>query len=91
MKRTPLLRPSYFVWALVLAGLFAAHALVGLPHGLFSYSFDVVGGGDPWNLADRWYTRCTFIGPYGPFTTHPADGQCPWVVLRRGGESGGAQ
>jgi hypothetical protein len=65
--------------------------MVGLPHGLFSYSFDVVGGGDRWSLADRWYTRCTFIGPYGTFTTFPADGHCPWLLFRRSEDAGGGQ
>jgi len=65
MTRPHLIRPAYFLWVPAALGLYAAYAAFGLPHVLFSYSFDVPAGGDPWSFKDRWYTRCTFVGPYG--------------------------
>lgn len=72
-----LLPITYFVWIVVPVALFIAYLAFGLPHVIWSYSFlDNGRGNDP--FVERHYTRCTFIGPYGSFTTHPADGTCPW-------------
>lgn len=91
MTRPHLIRTAYFLWVPAALGLYAAYAAFGLPHVLFSYSFDVPAGGDPWSFKDRWYTRCTFVGPYGAFTSSPGDGRCPWVVFHREGDAGGRQ
>ncbi len=78
------LRAHYFVWiALPLAGLLA-YLLLGLPHIIWSYEWRDNGTYDP--AAPRHYTRCTFIGPYGTFTTYPANGKCSWVLFRKSGE-----
>lgn len=77
--RTPFVRPSYFIWVIVPLVLYGAFLLWGLPHGIFSYDFR----GTFADRAGRWYTRCTFIGPYGDFTTTPTDGRCAWVIFRK--------
>lgn len=74
-----LLRLRYFVWLLVPAGFLMIHLAMGLPHFIWSYSFRDNGTYDP--RAQRHYTRCTFIGPYGAFTTYPGDGNCEWIRL----------
>jgi hypothetical protein len=67
-------------------GLWLGYQSHGLPHGIWSYSWVDQGQGyDP--LAHRWYTRCTFIGPYGSITTHPTNGRCGWVVFAKKAEA----
>lgn len=77
------LRPSYFVWIIVPVALYAAYAIYGLPHLIWSYDFR----GTYTDRANRFYTRCTFIGPYGAFTTYPTDGECPWFFFSQGMEA----
>lgn len=58
----------------------------GLPHFRWQYSWVDQGQGyDPFSY--RYYTDCTFWGPYGTFTIYPADGQCAWFQLFLEGES----
>lgn len=76
-RRPGLVRASFFVWLAVPALLFAAYRLYGLPH--FIWSYDYYGSHADWS--SRHYTRCTFVGPYGRFTTHPTDGRCGWIAF----------
>lgn len=77
-----LLPITYFVWIIFPIAIFIAYLALGLPHVIWSYSFlDNGRGNDP--FAERHYTRCTFIGPYGSFTTYPANGTCPWFRFFR--------
>ena len=69
---------SYFVWAIVPVGLWFTYDTIGLPHGIWSYSWIDQGQGmDP--FAHRTYTRCRFIGPYGLFDEPAEFGRCTWV------------
>lgn len=74
-----ILRFSYFAWVLVPAAIYAAFLLYGLPH--FIWEYDYYGSRSDWTK--RTYTRCTFWGPYGQFTTYPTDGYCPWLAFFR--------
>lgn len=100
------LRASYFVWIIGPLAAYASYQAFGLPHVIWSYSFrggerGATIGGEPeaTDFASRWYTRCTFVGPYGAFTTHPTDGACPWFAFRKSSDvsdasdakAGGAQ
>ncbi len=50
---------SYFVWVIVSVGLWFTYDTIGLPHGIWSYSWIDQGQGmDP--FAHRTYTRCRF-------------------------------
>jgi len=71
------LRMSYLFWTIVpvLAALF--YLAFGLPHVIWSYDWLDNGTYDP--LVSRHYVRCTFIGPYGAFTTYPGNGRCGWL------------
>lgn len=77
--RVRLLRPAYFVWIAVPLALFGIYQLYGLPHVIWSYSYN---GGES-GFASRWYTRCIFIGPYGAFTVPASDGRCGWVLFAK--------
>jgi len=81
------LRVSYFAWILLPAALFLAYLLFGLPHMIWSYDW-LDQGHSYGDFKNRHYTRCTFIGPYGAFTTYPTNGKCGWVLLRKSGEKG---
>ncbi|MCB1471020.1 MAG: hypothetical protein KDK08_28530 [Rhizobiaceae bacterium] len=72
-----LLRLSYFVWVLAPMAMFGIYQLYGLPHAIWTYEFQ----GTHADWSSRWYTRCTFIGPYGEFTTFPVNGKCGWVAF----------
>ncbi len=74
--RVRFLKPSYFVWLLLLGGAYGASQIVGLPHLRFFYDFQTAGNRyDP--FAERFYTRCTYWGPNGKFTIHfPENGEC---------------
>jgi hypothetical protein len=77
MMRPRLIRPSYFFWLVapvVLVGIYHAY---GLPHAIWNYEYS--GSRTDWS--QRTYHRCTFVGPYGSFTTYPADGRCPWFAF----------
>lgn len=76
--RPRLLRPSFFVWVPILIAGWAAYEQYGLPHLIWSYSYR---GGD--DFASRYYTRCTFIGPYGEFSLPAEDGRCGWMAFFR--------
>jgi len=71
------LRPGYFVWIVIPLALYLTYLAIGLPHFIWSYDWRDNGRYDP--FAYRFYTRCTFIGPYGEFTKRfPNGGQCAW-------------
>ncbi len=84
--RIGFLRLSFFVWIIVPIALYLTYMAWGLPHIAWSYSW-VGTNYDP--HAPRWYTRCTFIGPYGSFTIHPSNGKCGWFrFFKQNGERG---
>lgn len=69
---------GYFAWVVVPVGLWFTYNTIGLPHGIWSYSWIDQGQGmDP--FAYRTYTRCRFIGPYGQFDEPAEFGRCAWV------------
>lgn len=69
---------SYFFWVIVPLALWLTYMAFGLPHAIWSYSWIDQGQGmDP--FADRYYTRCRFIGPYGQFEQPARNGDCEWV------------
>lgn len=82
-RRPGFVRVSYFVWLVAPALLFAAYRLYGLPHVIWSYDF--YGSHADWSA--RRYTRCTFVGPYGEFTTYPANERCGWIAFFHGKEA----
>jgi len=71
---------SYLLWIAVPAAIYGAYAVFGLPHMIWSYEFQG-SFADDWS--DRYYTRCTFVGPNGDFTTYPDDGRCPWFLFAK--------
>lgn len=72
------LKFSYFAWLVVPAGLWLTYQLFGLPHLIWSYKWIDSGQGmSP--FAQRTYTRCRFVGPYGEFDIPARGGQCAWV------------
>ena len=82
-----LVKPTDYIWVLVPLGLWLAYSLYGLPHLRFSYSWRDDGQGyDP--FAKRYYTRCTYIGPYGEDTILPLRGHCPiFRLIKKPGHS----
>lgn len=78
-----LIRASYFVWIVFPIAFYALYLMVGLPHFIWAYEWRNTGQGhDP--FANRHYTSCTYIGPYGAFTTSAsADGKCNWFRFRK--------
>lgn len=71
---------KFLLWITVPVAMWAAVEFNGLPHFRWKYSWVDQGQGyDPY--AYRYYTDCTFWGPYGTFTIHPADGKCAWFRL----------
>ena len=83
------LRASYFIWTLGPIAAYATYHAWGLPHVIWSYSFQGGKRGTESDFASRWYTRCTFVGPYGEFTTYPTNGSCPWLAFRKKSEATG--
>ena len=79
IKKVRFLRFRDFIWLFFLLALYAAIQHGGLPHLRWEYSWRDQGQGyDPW--ADRYYTRCTYLGFYGAYTDHfPQDGQCALI------------
>lgn len=72
---------AMFVWVVVPIAAYTVFAMQGLPHVIWSYSFT---GGERYDLfSDRYYTSCTFIGPYGGFTGPAENGGCPWIRFFR--------
>ncbi len=77
------LRASYFIWTLVAAAVYMTCLSLGLPHVIWSYDWRDTGQGDDLS-AERFYTRCTYVGPYGAFTEHfPMDGKCAWLRFKK--------
>ncbi len=71
---------SLFLWLIGAAALYGIYVTYGLPHGIWSYRF--LDNGDQYNpLAERHYTSCTFVGPYGAFTVDAENGRCGWVRM----------
>lgn len=71
---------ALFLWLIVPGAAYGGYVLYGLPHVIWSYSFE--DNGDRYNpLAHRHYIDCTFIGPYGGFTVPAEAGRCAWVKL----------
>ncbi len=66
---------SLFLWIIGAAAVYAIYATQGLPHMIWKYEF--------YNNGDRYYTSCTFAGPYGFFTISAENGKCGWVRLFR--------
>ena len=78
----------FFWWISFPVGVYLAFLMFGLPHFIWSYSWVDEGQGyDPW--AERYYTRCTFEGPFGSFTTYPNNGKCNWIIFRKDHQNGG--
>jgi len=74
------LRLGYFVWIIVPVAVYLAFIAVGLPHLIWSYEYRQVGPASSANpFAGRYYTRCTFIGPYGSFSSPARNGKCGLV------------
>jgi len=77
------MRPIYFLWVVVPVVGFIIYMVWGLPHVIWSYDFRAASY-DP--LAERYYERCTYVGPYGTFTIYPTNGKCRWIrFLTRSG------
>lgn len=74
-RRAPLVRAGYFWWTVLLAGLFAAYLIFGLPHMIWSYRFS----GTYSDLSSRVYHQCTWIGPYGAVTRSAENGKCSLI------------
>lgn len=74
-----LVRPIYFAWVIVPVTIYLGYLAFGLPHMIWSYEWRYTRQSqNPY--ANRYYTRCTFIGPYGAFTIfHPKGGNCGWI------------
>ncbi len=74
----------YFVWIIFPATAYLAFLTVGLPHHIWSYSFRQIGPASNSNpFAGRWYTRCTYWGPFGGFNIFPSNGKCSWIIFRK--------
>jgi len=86
-RRVWLIRPSYFIWVLVLLAGYGMIQSHGLPHLRSKYNFISDSPNDP--FAYRYYTKCIYWGAYGRFTIdQPWGGKCPIFKLftRDGGE-----
>ena len=80
--KTSFLRPGYFIWIIVPVALYLTFLAIGLPHFIWSYDWRDNGTYDP--FAKRYYTRCTYIGPYGSFTERfPDNGKCDWFQFHK--------
>ncbi len=74
------LRFSFFIWVLMPITVYLAYLTFGLPHMIWSYEYRQVGLSSSANpFAGRYYTRCTFIGPYGSFSTPAKNGKCSLI------------
>ena len=80
MMRAILSPLRFLIWLAVPLALYGGWQLYGLPHVIWAYEF--IDNGRPYDLtAKRHYLSCTFIGPYGAFTTPASGGRCGWVRL----------
>lgn len=77
----------YLIWIIFPVALYLIYLIFGLPHIIWSYSWRNDGQGhDP--FANRYYTKCVYIGSYGEFTIHnPNDGECDWFIFRKNEEA----
>ena len=82
-----LIRGAYFIWIVVPFALWLVYTSYGLPHMIWSYSWINEGQGyDP--FAERYYTRCTYVGSYGNKTISPENGKCPFIrFVKKEGKS----
>lgn len=69
---------ALFLWIVFPLAVFAAYAVFGLPHMIWSYSFHDIGSRDGLSV-ERHYVSCTFVGPYGEFAVPAQSGHCGWV------------
>lgn len=77
-------RLSYLIWIVFPLAIYGAYTAYGLPHMIWNYSWIDEGQGmDP--FADRYYTDCTFIGPYGVFSRNASNGRCGFVAFFKNG------
>lgn len=83
MRPPRLIRLSYFMWIALPVLMFGIYQFYGLPHTIWSYDWRPLGSNHLTDFAQRYYTRCTWIGPYGPITTYPDDGTCGLVRFFR--------
>ncbi len=75
-----LLRFSFFIWVIVPVAIYLAYLAFGLPHMIWSYEYRQVEPASTANpFAGRYYTRCTFIGPYGSISRSASNGKCALV------------
>lgn len=80
--KVPFVRASFFVWMIVPVVVYFAYLAFGLPHFIWSYEYRQVGPASSANpFAGRYYTRCTFIGPYGYFSKSAKNGKCGLVTF----------
>lgn len=79
MKKARFFHWSYFIWMLVPLSLFASVTTMGTPGFIWSYQWNAPGGASYSDTAQRYYTRCTYIGTQGTFTENAADGKCRWL------------
>lgn len=78
------LRPIYFLWFVVPVSGYLALTLFGTPHVAWTRSWHFSGADQA-----RFYTRCTYVGPYGAYTIHfPADGKCRFLRFFKRGKDG---
>jgi hypothetical protein len=86
MMKLHFLRASFFVWIILPVAAYLVYQIFGLPHFIWSYDWRDNGTYDPYK--PRIYTRCSFYGPYGEFTTYPKNGKCEWFrFYKTGGET----
>jgi len=79
----------FFWWIFIPVAVYLAYLIFGLPHFIWSYSWRDNGTYDP--FAYRYYTSCSFIGPYGSFTTSATNGKCGWIIFRKDRQNGGGR
>ena len=80
--KTRFLRVKYFIWVIVPLILYLSYLAFGLPHMIWSYEYRQVGQASVSNpFAGRYYTRCTYIGPYGSFSTSAKNGKCSLITF----------
>lgn len=73
---------ALFLWLVLPVIGYAAYASDGLPHMIYSYRFH--NNGDPYDpFKERYYTSCTYVGPYGSITVPASYGKCPLVRFFR--------
>lgn len=85
--RVRFIRLSYLIWLLVPIALVAMILMLGTPHLRWSYAWRDDGQGFK-PFADRFYLRCTYLGPTHHFTIHhPVRGHCPLIRFAKAGSA----